>query len=233
MQIKQKSILRRLKRAALLFFTLTTVSVLLLRWVPPFCSALMIENRIASWFTAGDYTARYDWVPMEKISPNMGVAVAAAEDQQFADHFGFDVKAIEKAMVYNEKHRKTRGASTISQQTAKNLFLWSDRSWVRKGFEVYFTLLIETLWPKERILEVYLNIVEFGDGIYGVEAAAQYFFHKSAKQITASEAALLAAVLPNPHRLRVGQPSDYVRKRQAWILNQMNQLGGRQYIKAL
>lgn len=233
MQIKQKSILRRLKRAALLFFTLTTVSVLLLRWVPPFCSALMIENRIASWFTVGDYTARYDWVPMEKISPNMGVAVAAAEDQQFADHFGFDVKAIEKAMVYNEKHRKTRGASTISQQTAKNLFLWSDRSWVRKGFEVYFTLLIETLWPKERILEVYLNIVEFGDGIYGVEAAAQYFFHKSAKQITASEAALLAAVLPNPHRLRVGQPSDYVRKRQAWILNQMNQLGGRQYIKAL
>jgi monofunctional glycosyltransferase len=233
MQIKQKSILRRLRRAALLFFTLTAVSVLLLRWVPPFCSALMIENRITSWFTAGDYTARYDWVPMEKISPNMGVAVAAAEDQQFADHFGFDVKAIEKAMVYNEKHRKTRGASTISQQTAKNLFLWSDRSWVRKGFEAYFTLLIEMLWSKERILEVYLNIVEFGDGVYGAEAAAQYYFHKPAKNLTASEAALLAAVLPNPHRMKVEAPSARVRGRQAWILNQMNQLGGKQYIKAL
>jgi len=172
-------------------------------------------------------------MPIEKISPQMAVAVVAAEDQRFADHFGFDVKAIEKAMAYNERNRKTRGASTISQQTAKNLFLWSDRSWVRKGFEAYFTLLIETLWSKERILEVYLNIVEFGDGVYGAEAAAQYYFSKPAVHLTASEAALLGAVLPNPNRMKVNAPSTRVRERQAWILNQMNRLGGSQYVNQL
>lgn len=233
MQIKQKSILRTLKRGLLLFFIITIVSVVSLRWIPPFCSALMVENRLASWFTPGDYTARYDWVAMENISPQMAVAVVAAEDQRFAEHFGFDVKAIEKAVAYNEKHRRTKGASTISQQTAKNLFLWSDRSWLRKGCETYFTALIEILWSKERILEVYLNIVEFGNGVYGVEAAAQYYFHKPAKNLTASEAALLVAVLPNPHRMKVDAPSAHVRERQDWILNQMNQLGGNHYIKTL
>jgi monofunctional biosynthetic peptidoglycan transglycosylase len=233
MQINKKKCVRYLKHIAFVFFVLTATSVLLLRWIPPLGSALMVENRITSWFTPGDYTAYYQWVPIEKISPQVAIAVIAAEDQRFAEHLGFDMKAIEKAVAYNGKHRKTKGASTISQQTAKNLFLWSDRSWLRKGFEAYFTVLIETLWSKERILEVYLNIVEFGDGVYGVEAAAQYYFNKSAKNITASEAALLAAVLPNPHRFKIEAPSAHVRGRQAWILQQMGQLGGSQFINRL
>jgi monofunctional biosynthetic peptidoglycan transglycosylase len=163
----------------------------------------------------------------------MGVAVIAAEDQNFPDHFGFDWKAIEKAVAHNERSRKKRGASTVSQQTAKNLFLWESRSWVRKGFEVYFTLLLEATWSKRRILEVYLNIVEFGDGVYGVEAASNKYFGKHAKALTQSEAALLAAVLPSPLRLRADAPSSYVRGRQDWILNQMRMLGGAQVVKAL
>lgn len=233
MKVNKKTILRYLKYGVLGFIGLSVVVVLLLRWVPPLFSALMIENRIASWFVTSDYKAHYQWVPIEKISPHMAVAVIAAEDQRFASHVGFDVQAIEKAIAYNEKNRKTKGASTISQQTAKNLFLWSDRSWVRKGFEAYFTLLLELFWPKERILEVYLNIVEFGDGVYGVEAAAQQYFHKSASQLTISDAALLAAVLPNPHRMKVSAPNARARERQAWILQQMRQLGGSSYINQL
>jgi monofunctional biosynthetic peptidoglycan transglycosylase len=163
----------------------------------------------------------------------MGVAVIAGEDQNFPDHFGFDWKAIEKAVEHNESSRRKRGASTVSMQTAKNLFLWESRSWLRKGFEAYFTLLLESTWPKKRILEVYLNIVEFGDGIYGVEAASRAYFGKAAKRLTPSEAALLAAVLPNPHKYRANAPSEYVRGRQEWILGQMRQLGGEQVVKAL
>ena len=157
----------------------------------------------------------------------------AAEDQTFTDHFGFDWQAIEKAVQHNEKSRRKRGASTVSQQTAKNLFLWSSRSWTRKGLEAWFTLLIEAGWSKKRILEVYLNIVEFGDGIYGAEAAARTYFGKPAKRLTPSEAALLAAVLPNPRKFKVNAPSEYIRGRQAWILNQMRQLGGDQVVKDL
>lgn len=233
MGFNKKSIMRYIKRGLFLWFGLTVLAVVLLRWIPPLCSGLMIENRILSFFTPGSYTAHYDWVSIDHISPYAAVAVVAAEDQRFAQHFGFDLKAIEKALDYNEKHRKTRGASTISQQTAKNLFLWSSRSWIRKGVETYFTVLIEIFWPKERILEVYLNIVEFGNGVYGVEAASQYYFHKPAAQLSASDAALLAAVLPNPHRMKVEAPSGRVRSRQAWILQQMNQLGGSHYIKEL
>jgi monofunctional biosynthetic peptidoglycan transglycosylase len=205
----------------------------LLRFVPVPFSAMMIQRRIESWFDPKPYQSRHDWVPLEDIAPCMGVAVIAAEDQNFAEHFGFDWKAIEKAMEHNERSRRKRGASTVSQQTAKNVFLWSHRSWVRKGLEVYFTLLIETLWSKERILEVYLNSVEFGDGIFGVEAAARSHFGKPAKQLRPAEAALLAAVLPNPHRFKVGAPSPYIRGRQAWILGQMRQLGGDQVVKDL
>jgi monofunctional biosynthetic peptidoglycan transglycosylase len=161
------------------------------------------------------------------------VAVIAAEDQNFTEHFGFDWQAIEKAVQHNEHSRRKRGASTVSQQTAKNLFLWNSRSWTRKGLEAWFTLLIEVGWSKKRILEVYLNIVEFGDGVYGAEAAARTFFGKPAKRLTPSEAALLAAVLPNPHRFHASAPSDYIRGRQAWILNQMRQLGGDQVVKDL
>jgi monofunctional biosynthetic peptidoglycan transglycosylase len=163
----------------------------------------------------------------------MGLAVIAAEDQNFPEHSGFDWQAIEKALAHNERSRRKRGASTVSQQTAKNLFCWESRSWLRKGAEAWFTLLIETLWSKRRILEVYLNIVEFGDGLYGVEAASQAVFRKPAKRLTASECALLAAVLPNPHRYKARAPSAYVLGRQAWILKQMQQLGGEAVVKEL
>lgn len=222
--------LLRIFLGALVFSLFATVA---LRFIPPVTSGLMIERRLASLSADKPYQRHYQWVPLEQIAPLMGVAVVAAEDQLFAEHFGFDWKAIEKAVAWNQTHRKTRGASTISQQTAKNLFLWDGRSWLRKGMEVYFTLLIETLWSKERILEVYLNIVEFGDGIYGVEAASRYYFHKPARQLRASEAALLAAVLPNPHIYQVDKPGEFVRSRQQWILRNMNLLGGKQYLDTL
>lgn len=199
--------------------------VLGLRFVRPPFSGLMVERRVQAMFDRG-YVARYEWVNLEQVAPVMGVAVIAAEDQNFTEHFGFDWEAIEKAISQNERSNRLRGASTLSQQTAKNLFLWSGRNWIRKGAEAYFTLLLETLWPKRRILETYLNIVEFGDGIYGVEAAARQYFNKPASRLNASEAALLAAVLPNPHRFKAKAPTPYVLERQQWILRQMRQLGG-------
>jgi monofunctional glycosyltransferase len=234
---KQKSWWKRmLKGLAILagVFVLSSASlVLLLRFLPVPFSALMVQRRVESWFSSKPYTSRHDWVPLEDIAPSMGVAVIAAEDQNFPDHFGFDWKAIEKAVEHNEHSRRKRGASTVSQQTAKNLFLWETRSWIRKGFEVYFTLLIELEWSKRRILEVYLNSVEFGDGVYGVEAASQTFFRKPAKKLRPSEAALLAAVLPNPHKYRVEAPSGYIRGHQEWILGQMRALGGPELMKSL
>ncbi|MCE1228391.1 MAG: monofunctional biosynthetic peptidoglycan transglycosylase [Firmicutes bacterium] len=216
-----------------LFVGLSVMGVVLFRFVPVPFSALMVHRRVQSWFSEAPYTSRHHWVSLESISPSMGLAVMAAEDQTFPEHFGFDWKAIEKAAAHNERSRRKRGASTLTMQTAKNLFLWESRSWMRKGFEAYFTLLLEAGWSKRRILEVYLNIVEFGDGIYGVEAASNAFFGKPAKRLNPSEAALLAAVLPNPHRFRVNAPSEYVRGRQAWILNQMRQLGGEEAMKDL
>ncbi|MCT8151643.1 monofunctional biosynthetic peptidoglycan transglycosylase [Klebsiella aerogenes] len=197
-------------------------------------SAVMLERQVSAWFS-GDfhYVAHSDWVGMDEISPWMGLAVIAAEDQKFPDHWGFDVPAIEKALAHNERNEnRIRGASTPSQQTAKNLFLWDGRSWLRKGLEVGLTVGIETVWSKKRILTVYLNIAEFGDGIFGVEAAAQRYFHKPASRLTPAEAALLAAVLPNPIRFRADAPSGYVHSRQAWILRQMRQLGGEGFMQA-
>jgi monofunctional biosynthetic peptidoglycan transglycosylase len=216
-----------------LFLAVTVLLVGVFRFVPIPVSGLMVQRRLEAWSAGTPYNAKHQWVPLDDISPSLGVAVIAAEDQNFADHFGFDWQAIEKAVQHNEHSRRKRGASTVSQQTAKNLFLWNSRSWTRKGLEAWFTLLIEAGWPKRRILEVYLNIVEFGDGIYGAEAAARTFFGKPAKRLTPSEAALLAAVLPNPHKFHANAPSDYTRWRQAWILNQMRQLGGAQVVKDL
>jgi monofunctional biosynthetic peptidoglycan transglycosylase len=207
--------------------------VLLLRFVPVPCSALMIQRQVEAWVSGKPYHALHRWTPLEEIAPAMGAAVLAAEDQNFEDHFGFDWQAIEKAIAHNEHSRKKRGASTVSQQTAKNLFLWDSRSWARKGCEVYFTLLLETLWPKRRILEVYLNIVEFGDGVYGVEAASRKFFGRSAGALNSGQAALLAAVLPSPRRFRADVPSPYLRGRQEWILRQMRQMGGEQVVRGL
>ena len=181
----------------------------------------------------GDYTTSYQWVRLERISPYAALAVIASEDQQFPFHAGFDIGSIRDAVRANEQGHKLRGASTISQQVAKNLFLWSGRNFVRKGLEAWLTVLIEALWPKERTLEVYLNIVEFGRGVYGVEAAAHHFYRKPAAQLSSSESALLAAVLPNPYLLRVDRPSAYVRSRRDWILGQMRALGGASYLHAV
>jgi len=228
-----KRILRGIAYTVLGWFALTITVVLCFRFIPLPLSALMVERKVTSWFSGPSQEIHHRWVSLDAIHPNMGLAVIAAEDQNFAEHFGFDWKAIEKALAHNERSKRKRGASTLSQQTAKNVFLWESRSWVRKGFEVYFTLLIELEWSKKRILEVYLNSVEFGDGIYGVEAASQHFFHKPAKALRPSEAALLAAVLPNPHRFKAGAPSGYIRGRQEWILRQMGNFGGADYIKEL
>jgi monofunctional biosynthetic peptidoglycan transglycosylase len=233
----KRSFLGSLLRAVLMVFLACLLSsvgaVVLFRFVPVPVSALMVERRVQSWFSDKPYRARHRWVPLERIAPAMGVAVIAAEDQNFEDHFGFDWQAIEKAMAHNEHSRKKRGASTLSQQTAKNLFLWESRTWARKGLEVYFTLLLETFWSKRRILEVYLNSVEFGDGVYGVEAASRKFFGRSAGALNSGQAALLAAVLPSPRRYRADAPSGYVRGRQEWILRQMRMLGGNQVMKEL
>jgi len=207
------------------FLVISLLATLALRWVPPFTTAVMLERRAQSLFAGRGFGLDYRWVPLEKISPHAPLAVIAAEDQEFAAHFGFDFKSIQKAIDAHERGRRLRGASTISQQVAKNVFLWSGRSLVRKGLEAYFTVLIEFTWPKRRILEVYLNIAEMGDGVFGVEAASRRYFGKPAARLSAGDAALLAAVLPNPHRLRAARPSAYVLSRRDWILDQMNSLG--------
>jgi monofunctional glycosyltransferase len=205
----------------------SVLAVASLRWINPPFTAFMAEAQAAAWSNRdANYVYRHSWVDLDRISPNLPLAVVAAEDQKFPEHWGFDVPAIEKAYALNQHSHKVRGASTISQQVAKNLFLWSGRSYFRKGLEAYFTLLIEALWPKRRILEVYLNIAEFGYGTYGAEAAAQRFFHKPAAGLSRGDAAALAAVLPSPERFSAVAPSRYVQQRREWILGQMQALGG-------
>ena len=230
--------LRMIKRFLLRILLIATAfwggGIALFSILPVPFSAVMLERQIGAWLS-GDfhYVAHSDWVGMDEISPWMGLAAIAAEDQKFPEHWGFDVSAIEKALAHNERQEnRVRGASTLSQQTAKNLFLWDGRSWLRKGLEAGLTVGIETVWSKKRILTVYLNIAEFGEGTFGVEAASRRYFHKPASKLTASEAALLAAVLPNPVRFRADAPSGYVRSRQAWILRQMRQLGGEGFMQA-
>jgi monofunctional glycosyltransferase len=228
---RQRSFFGRLLRGFLwLVLACVAASVLAvaaLRWINPPFTAFMAEAQIAAWTSRdSNYVSRHSWVDLDQISPNLPLAVVASEDQKFPEHWGFDVAAIEKAYALNQHSHKVRGASTISQQVAKNLFLWSGRSYFRKGLEAYFTLLIEGLWPKRRILEVYLNIAEFGYGTYGAEAASQRFFRKPATRLTRGDAAALAAVLPNPERLSAAAPSRYVQQRREWILGQMQALGG-------
>jgi monofunctional biosynthetic peptidoglycan transglycosylase len=211
----------------LLLVVLSVACVAVFRWINPPYSAFMAEAQTAAWTSRdSSYVLRHSWVDLNRISPNLPLAVVASEDQKFPEHWGFDVESIEKAYALNQHSHRVRGASTISQQVAKNLFLWSGRSYFRKGLEAYFTLLIEACWPKRRILEIYLNIAEFGYGTYGAEAAAQRFFHKSAARLSRSDAAVLAAVLPNPVRLSAAAPSRYVEQRRDWILRQMQALGG-------
>jgi monofunctional biosynthetic peptidoglycan transglycosylase len=222
-----------LKRGLITLVGAWLLGIVVFAFLPVPFSAVMVERQVGAWLS-GDfgYVAHSDWVSMDDISPQMALAVMAAEDQKFPEHWGFDVAAIEKALSHNERRpTRIRGASTLSQQTAKNLFLWDGRSWLRKGLEAGLTSGIELVWTKRRILTVYLNIVEFGDGVFGVEEASQRFFNKPAKRLTASEAALLAAVLPNPHRFKANAPSGYVVQRQQWIMRQMRQLGGEGFLK--
>ena len=222
---------RALLKALLAWVALTVVPVLVLRWVHPFSSAFMVE---AKWHAlragARHYRADYQWVPYRRISPQAGIAAVASEDQTFPYNHGFDLGAIDAAIRSAERGGRLRGASTITQQVAKNLFLWGGRSWIRKGIEAYLTVLIDVLWPKQRVLEVYLNIAQFGRGVFGVQAAAERFFHEPAARLTADQAALLAAVLPDPVHWHVADPSPFVRWRQHWLLRQMRALGGPAYL---
>lgn len=206
-----------------LFFGTTILAVVVLRFIPVWITPLMVIRCCQQVSEGKDLRMVHHWVPLDKISPSLPVAVIASEDANFLRHHGFDYKAIEHAAVRNRKHPEKRklGASTISQQTAKNVFLWPGRSWVRKGFEVYFTTLIELLWSKQRIMEVYLNSIEMGDGIYGADAVAMEHFHTDALNLTRSQCALIAVTLPNPRRFSSKNPSAYMLKRQARIEREM------------
>lgn len=220
-------------RLGLLFVVGSTTLVLALRWLPPPTTAFIMARRIDGWTgAAASVPIRRNWVSQTKIAPELFLAVVAAEDQRFPDHHGFDLQAIEQALDDRERG-KVRGASTISQQVAKNLFLWSGRSWLRKGLEAWFTGLIELCWPKRRILEMYVNIAEFGDGVYGVQAASRWYFDRDAANLNTSQSARLAAVLPSPKRYSAARPGPYVLRRQQWIERQMRQLGGRDYLAPL
>lgn len=226
MSLPLKRIAKFVTWFCLIAATSTALLVLALRWVDPPSSAVIV-----AWEFGSGREARQEWQPLEKISPNLQMAVIAAEDQKFAHHFGFDFASLKKAI--SEDRKRPRGASTITQQTAKNLFLWQGRSYVRKGLEAWFTILMEVLWPKERILEVYLNIAEFGDGVYGAQAAANQFFGTSARYLSSWQAGSMAAVLPNPKRMSAQHPSRYVRSRAVTINRQIRQLGGSAYLGTL
>lgn len=207
--------------------------VFLFKWIDPPVTSFMIQDKFGALRNKEPMTLRREWKEIKNISPAMQVAVIAAEDQNFCCHHGFDLEAIEKAIKHNRRSRRIRGASTISQQVAKNLFLWPGKSFLRKGLEGYFTALIELLWSKRRILEVYLNIVETGKHIFGVEAAARYYFNTPSSRLTSDQAALLAAILPNPHRFSARNPSSYILRRKSWVMRQMQLLGGSGYLKGM
>jgi monofunctional glycosyltransferase len=221
-----KKLLKWLKYAVILFFGSTIFFVLLYRFVNPPITPLMVSRVFGQMFHGEKIRMTKQWVSLDKISPDLQLAVVASEDNLFLEHHGFDFNAIDKAQEYNyrKKGKRVHGASTISQQTAKNVFLWTGRSWIRKGLEVYFTVLIEFVWPKKRIMEVYLNVIETGDGIYGAEMAAQTYFHKPASRLTGSEAALVAAILPNPRKWSPVNPTGYLLSRQKWILWNMGNI---------
>ena len=203
------------------FFASTILVVAALRFIPVYFTPLMFIRLAEQHSADKEIKLKHHWVPLTEISPSMPVAVMASEDQRFLKHHGFDYHAIEKAAIHNLENKKKLGASTISQQTAKNVFLWPGRSWVRKGLEAYFTVLIELMWSKQRIMEVYLNSIEMGDGIYGVDAVAKEHFGCNASQLTRANCALIAATLPNPLKFSSKSPSDYMVKRKFRIMKEM------------
>ncbi len=220
-----RSSLTVIKRVLIVFLLITILSVLSLRWISPPTTSFMLQRNFNAWLNdKKNFKIHYRWVDLNKISLHAPIAVVAAEDQKFPVHWGFDRESIEEAWIERANGIRVRGASTISQQVAKNLFLWPGRNLLRKGVEAYFTALIELLWPKRRIIEVYLNIAEFGKGVFGIAAAGKTFFKKPPIRLTRWECALLAAVLPNPKRFRAARPSSYVLRRTAWIHKEMDRL---------
>ncbi|MDR6968660.1 monofunctional biosynthetic peptidoglycan transglycosylase [Flavobacterium arsenatis] len=220
-----KKIFRFLWKAMLYFFVISTFLVVVFKFVPVPFTPLMGIRALEQKADGKEMTCSHDWVPLEEISPNIQKAVIASEDANFLAHYGFDFNAIEKAMENNEKGKKLKGGSTISQQTAKNVFLWQGRSYLRKGLEAYFTVLIELIWGKERIMEVYLNSIEMGSGVYGVQAAANHWYGKSAHNLSKREAAGIAAILPNPRKFKASNSSSYIERRKSRIMKHM------QYVK--
>jgi monofunctional glycosyltransferase len=232
-----RALLRRLLRWAALtgaaFVVLSVLLVLLLREVPAYGSMVMVERKVQAWLAGESLPIRHQWRPWEELSVHAKLAVIAAEDQRFLEHRGFDTVEMRRAWQASRNGARLRGASTISQQTAKNLFLWTGRSWARKGLEAWFTLLIETLWSKQRVLEVYLNIAEWDDGVFGLEAAAQHYFGVSADRLSETQASRLAAILPSPRTWDAARPSPHVERRSQWIRQQMRNLGGAAYLERL
>ncbi|MDX1355144.1 MAG: monofunctional biosynthetic peptidoglycan transglycosylase, partial [Halomonas venusta] len=220
-------------RGALAFVVFSTALVLLFRFLPPPGSMVMVERKIQSWINSEPIDIQRQWRSWEHLSSNAKLAVIAAEDQRFPQHSGFDLVELKRALKASLDGERLRGASTLSQQTAKNVFLWSDRSWARKGLEVWFTLLIETLWSKQRILEVYLNVAEWDTGVFGLEAAAGHYFGASGSALTERQASLLAAILPSPRTRSASRPDAQVERRSQWILQQMRNLGGVRYLERL
>lgn len=216
-----RKIIRFVFKLFLWFVVLSVFSVLLFRFVPVPFTPLMVSRALEHKAAGKDMIANHDWVPLEEISTHLQKAVIASEDDKFRTHYGFDFDAMKKAYEHNQKGKRIKGGSTITQQTAKNVFLWQGRSYVRKGLEAYFTVLIELLWSKDRIMEVYLNSIEMGDGIYGAQAAAQYWYRKDAVDLTAYEAAGIAAILPNPLKFRATRSSGYIERRKGRIVRLM------------
>ena len=231
---KNKKQLRRLLIGLPLFICFASIGqVLALKWLDPWASSFMMVRQMSAYAHADwNFVVDYRWRNLDKISKTLPLAVVASEDQRFPEHHGFDFTSMEKAFKNNAKGKKIRGGSTISQQLAKNLFLWSGRSYVRKALEAWYTFWIELLWSKKRILEVYVNVVEFGDGVYGAEAASKRFFNKSAQALSSTQSAQLAAVLPNPKKYNAKNPGPYVRRRTQAIERQMRALGGNTYLQA-
>ena len=218
----KKKILKFIRNLLLFFFGSSILAVIVLRFIPVYFTPLMFIRTTQQIIHGEDIKWKHSWIPKENISPHLPMAVIASEDNRFAEHNGFDFKEIEKALKENKNRKRPRGASTISQQTAKNIFLWPASSWIRKGLEVYFTTLIELFWNKERIMEVYLNSIEMGNGIYGAQATAKNKFGTTADKLTRGQCALIAATLPNPIRFNSAKPSSYILKRQSQILRLMN-----------
>ncbi|MAP34890.1 monofunctional biosynthetic peptidoglycan transglycosylase [Vreelandella lionensis] len=224
---------RLIWRGALGFVVLSVALVLLFRFVPPPGSMVMVERKVQSWINSEPIDIQRQWRSWENLSSNAKLAVISAEDQRFPQHRGFDFVEMRRAWEASRDGERLRGASTLSQQTAKNVFLWSGRSWVRKGLEAWFTLLIETLWGKQRILEVYLNVAEWDTGVFGLEAAANHYFGASGSALTERQASLLAAILPNPRNRSASRPDAQVERRSQWIRQQMRNLGGTSYLERL